>query len=81
MKKIYIIDDATKARGQIFEDCLGTVSDEEAIERAELAWSYLTEDEQKRRDGFWVAEYDEYGEDDICTDINYETERMIKRIK
>lgn len=55
MKKWYIIDDATTARGQIFDNCTNTDDMDEALQLAQKEWNQLTKDEQEKRDDFYIA--------------------------
>lgn len=55
MKKWYIIDDATTARGQIFDHYTNTDDMDKALQLAQKEWNQLTKDEQEKRDDFYIA--------------------------
>lgn len=54
MAKYVLVDDRMTARGEIFTEEYDAA--EEAIKAGEIAWSYLTETEKNKCDGFYVLE-------------------------
>lgn len=72
MKNWYLIDDATAARGEIFDKTLPCSSQEEAYDLAVREWKALSDADRASRDEFYIgfAEADEEG----CVNYNSMTD-------
>lgn len=69
MRKWFLIDDCTTAKGAVFEEPMAAATREEAAEELRRAWDRLSKADQKARDSFRavLAEADEDG------NVDYET--------